>query len=118
MVEFNLKKLHELEGKERYRVQVSNKFAALDAELEINGAWETIRENLKISAKESLGYLELKKHKPWFDESYLELLDQRKQAKLRWLQDACEVDGYNLNNVRRERYFRNKKKGLSESRIN
>jgi hypothetical protein len=27
-----------------------------------------IRENIKISAKESLGYYELKKHKPWFDE--------------------------------------------------
>jgi hypothetical protein len=32
----------------------------LDAEVEINSAWETIRENIKISAKESLGYFELK----------------------------------------------------------
>jgi hypothetical protein len=24
--------------------------------------------NMKISLKESLGYYELKKHKPWFDE--------------------------------------------------
>jgi hypothetical protein len=39
----------------------------LDAEVDINRAWETIRENIKISAKESLGYYELKKHKPWFD---------------------------------------------------
>jgi hypothetical protein len=29
---------------------------------------ETLRENIKISAKESLGYYKLKKHKPWFDE--------------------------------------------------
>jgi hypothetical protein len=29
---------------------------------------ETIRENIKISVKESLGYYELKKHKPLFDE--------------------------------------------------
>jgi hypothetical protein len=64
----------------------------------IDRAWETIRENIKISAKESLGYFELKKHKPWFDEGCSELLDQRKQAK--------------LNNVRREtsRHFRNKKR--------
>jgi hypothetical protein len=27
----------------------------LDAEVEINTIWETIRENIKISAKESLG---------------------------------------------------------------
>jgi hypothetical protein len=40
----------------------------LDDEDEINIIWETIRENIKISAKESLGYYELKKHKPWFDE--------------------------------------------------
>jgi hypothetical protein len=39
----------------------------LDAEVEINSAWKTIRENIKISAKESLGYFELKKHKPWFE---------------------------------------------------
>jgi hypothetical protein len=58
MERFNLKKLNEVEGKEKYRV-VSNRFAALedlDAEVEINSIWEMIRENIKISAKESLGY--------------------------------------------------------------
>jgi hypothetical protein len=40
----------------------------LDAELEINSAWKTITENIKISAKETLGYFELKKHTPRFDE--------------------------------------------------
>jgi hypothetical protein len=49
----------------------------LDTEVDINRAWETIRENIKISAKESLGYYELKKRKPWFDEGCSELLDQR-----------------------------------------
>jgi hypothetical protein len=70
MERFNLKKLNEVEGKEQYRVEVSNRFAALedlDAEVEINSAWGMIRENIEISAKESLGYCELKKHKPWFD---------------------------------------------------
>jgi hypothetical protein len=32
----------------------------LDAEVEINTTWETIRENINISAKASLGYYELK----------------------------------------------------------
>jgi hypothetical protein len=36
----------------------------LDAEMEINSAWETIRDNINISAKDSLGYFEFKKHKP------------------------------------------------------
>jgi hypothetical protein len=78
MERFNLKKLNEVEGKEQYRVEVSNMFAALedlDAEVEINSAWEKIRENIKISTKESLGYCELKKHNPWFDEVCSDLLD-------------------------------------------
>jgi hypothetical protein len=45
MKRFNLKKLNEVKGKGQYRVAVSNRFAAmedLDAEVEINSAWETI----------------------------------------------------------------------------
>jgi hypothetical protein len=30
----------------------------LDTEVEVNKAWEAIRENIKVSAKESLGYYE------------------------------------------------------------
>jgi hypothetical protein len=71
---------------------------------------ETIRENIKISTKESLGYYEPKQHKPWLDEGCSELLDQRKHAKLQWLRDPSELNGDNLKNVRREtsRHFRNK----------
>jgi hypothetical protein len=50
MERFNLKKLNEVEGKEKYRVEVSNKFAALedlDTEVEINTIWETIRQTKK-----------------------------------------------------------------------
>jgi hypothetical protein len=71
MERFNLKKLNEVEGKEQFRVEVSNRFAALedlDAEEEINSPWETIRENIKISAEESLCYFELKKHTSWIGE--------------------------------------------------
>jgi hypothetical protein len=39
----------------------------MDTEVEMNSAWETFKENIKISAKESLCCDELK-HKPWFDE--------------------------------------------------
>jgi hypothetical protein len=118
----NLKKLNEAEGKEQFRVEVSNRFAALedlDAEVEINSAWETITENIKISAKQSLGYFELKKHKNWFEERCTKLLDQRKQAKLLWLQDPSEINGDNLNNVRREasRYYRNKKREYLKDKI-
>jgi hypothetical protein len=41
-----------------------------------------IRDIIKISDKDSLGFYELKKHKPYFDEGCSELLDERKQ--LNW----------------------------------
>jgi hypothetical protein len=79
--------LYEAEGKEQFRVEVSNRFAALedlDAEVEINSAWETIRKNIKILAEDSVGYYESKKHKAWFDERCSKLLHQRKQVKWQW----------------------------------
>jgi hypothetical protein len=58
--------------------------------VEINCTWETIRGNIKISAKESLGYVGLKKHKPWFEKD-AETYQVRGKAKLQWLQDPSEV---------------------------
>jgi len=54
----------------------------------------------------------MKQHKLWFDEKCLGLLDQRKQAKMQWVQDPSQSNIDNLSNVRREisRHFRNKKK--------
>jgi hypothetical protein len=42
----------------------------------------------------------------------LKLLDQRKRAKLQWLQDPRELNRDNLNilNCEAGRYFRNKKR--------
>ena len=59
---FNLRKLNEMEVRKQYQVQITNRFAALenlsDCE-DINRAWENIKENIKASAKESLGLHEL-----------------------------------------------------------
>jgi hypothetical protein len=89
---FNLNKLIHVEGKEQYRVEISHRFADLenlDTEVDISRARETIRKNIKISAKKSLGYYKLKKQKPSFGEGCSELLDQRNKAKLQWLQDKA-----------------------------
>jgi hypothetical protein len=56
----------------------------LDTEVDINSTWETIRENIEISAKERIRYYEFKEHEPWFNKGCSELLVQRKQAKLYW----------------------------------
>jgi hypothetical protein len=73
-----------------------------------NGAWENIKGNIKTSAKESLRLYEFKQQKPWFDEKCLRFLDERKQAKVQWLQDPNQSNADNLNNVRTEasRHFR------------
>jgi hypothetical protein len=54
---------------------------------------------------------------PWFDEECSELLDERKVAKLQWLQNPGQTNGDNLNNVRCETttIFRNKR-GKSEKK--
>ena len=52
---------------------------------DINRSWEKFKENIKISAEESLGLYELKQHRPWFDGECLGFLDQKKQAKMQWL---------------------------------
>jgi hypothetical protein len=56
---------------ENYQIKISNMFAALENltdKKNTNRAWENIKENIKTSAKESLGLYKLKQHKPWFDE--------------------------------------------------
>ena len=118
---FNLRKLKELEVKQ-YQIEIKNRFAALgniSDDGDINRAWENIKENIKTSAKESLGLHELKQHKPRFDEGCLHFLDERKQAKLQWVQDPSQRTVDNLNNVRREasRHFRKRKKAYLKAKI-
>jgi hypothetical protein len=60
-------------------------------------AWENIKENIKISAKETLGLCGQKQHKPWFDEECSQFLDQKKQAKM---QHPNQSNSDNLNNAR------------------
>jgi hypothetical protein len=51
--------LIDVKVKEKYQVEISNRFAALeclDENFDINNAWESIRENIKTSAKDNLGY--------------------------------------------------------------
>jgi len=71
---FNLRKLNELEIRKQNQIEDRNRFAAWgnsrDDE-DINRACENIKENVKTSAKGSLGMHELQQHNPWFDEECL-----------------------------------------------
>ena len=84
----DLRKLNELGVKEKYQIEIRNRFAALEnlnGDEKVNRAWENIKENIKTAAKESLGLHEWKQHKPWFDKECVDFLDQRKQAKMQWI---------------------------------
>jgi hypothetical protein len=37
-------------------------------------------ENTKISSKESLGYYELRKHRPWFDKKMLRIIRSKETS--------------------------------------
>ena len=81
---FNLGKLNEQEVRKQYQIEITNRFAALEDlsdNEDINRAWENIKENIKTSAKESLGLCELKHHKPWFDEEFLGFLVKGSRLK-------------------------------------
>jgi hypothetical protein len=90
---FDLRKLNDAEVTKQYQVKITNRFAALENfydNVNMNRAWENIRENIKTSGKESLGNYKLQQHKPWFDDECSKLIDRRKQAKLQWLQNPIK----------------------------
>jgi len=82
-------------------------------------AWESIKQNIKTSAQDSLGLQELKQHKLWFDEECLGFLNQRKQDKMQRLQDLSQSNVDNLNVLSRaaSRHCRNKKKEYLKAKI-
>ena len=117
---YNLRKQKELEVRKIYQNEIANGFAALENlhdDKDVNRTLESIKENIKSSEEESLCLHELKLHKPWFYEEFLGYLDQRKQAKMQWIQDPSLSNVDNLNNVRREvsRHFRKQKDDIPES---
>jgi len=117
-----LGKLNEPEVREQYQIEITNRFAVLENlnnDKDVNRTWENIKENIQTSAKESLGLHKLKQNKPWFDEECLGFFDQRKQAKMQWMQDPSQSNVDILNNVRCEvsRHFRDKKKAYLRAKI-
>ena len=102
---FNLKKLSAMEVRKQYHTEISNRFAALknlyDKE-DIKRAWENIKENIKISVKDTLGPYE------------------NTQTKMQWLHDPNQSNVDDLNNASHEtsRNFRNKKREYLKAKIN
>jgi hypothetical protein len=71
---FHLRKLHELEVRKKYRIEITNRFAAMENlsdDDDINRARENIKENIKTLVKDNLVLQELKQQKPQFNEECL-----------------------------------------------
>jgi hypothetical protein len=122
-LQIDLRKLNDVEVREKYQAEISNRYAALeslDGSFDINNVWESIRENIKSSAKDNLGYQKLKRNKLWFDDECSKLTVQRKQDKLQWLQNPSQINVDNLKNLRCEtrRTFRNKNREYLKGKIN
>jgi hypothetical protein len=78
MDRFNRKKLNDGEFMEQCQVTNRNKIYALgnlDDVGDINMESDAIREDIKVSAKESIGHCKTKHHKPWFDEEFSKLVE-------------------------------------------
>jgi predicted metallo-beta-lactamase superfamily hydrolase len=48
-----------------------------DEDVDISKACESIRENREASDTETIGYYNLKQHKPWFDDECSELYQRK-----------------------------------------
>jgi len=117
-----LRKLNDPDVSEQYHIEFTNRFAALENlndDEDVNRTWEHIKENIQTSAKGSLFMHELNQNKPWFDEECLGFLDQRKRAKMKFMQDPSQSNVDILKNVRHEvgRHFRDKKKAYLRAKI-
>ncbi|KAJ4449477.1 hypothetical protein ANN_00876 [Periplaneta americana] len=126
ITKFNILKLKDEEPKQNYQVEISNRFATLESsdevekELDVNSVWENIRDSIKIAPEQSIGYYETEKKKPWFDEDCCMVVQRRKQATLKFLQDPVEEKRDNYFNERREarRTLRNEKRGYLKEKLN
>ena len=122
---FDVRKLKDGEIKLQYQVQISNWFDALrtsneDAsEVDIHDTWENIRDNIKVAAGKSIGYYQVKKKKPWFDDDCSNVVERRKQAKLKFLQVPTQPNRDNYHTERREtsRTLRNKKRDYLKGKL-
>jgi hypothetical protein len=59
---FNLKRINELEVRKQHQIEIKNKFETLESlsdDKDVNKVWDRIKENIKTSAKKSLGLREM-----------------------------------------------------------
>jgi hypothetical protein len=66
---FNLQTISEIKVRKEFQIEISKRFEVLENlndSKDINRVWENIKENIKVSAKETLVLYGQKQHKRWF----------------------------------------------------
>jgi hypothetical protein len=93
---FDTEKLKTNQWKDRYQVEVSNMFEALQTvpenpkEIGVDERWEIIDQAVKDAAKATVGYRKKRKDKPWFDKDCRKSIEKRRECRLTWLQTKDE----------------------------
>ena len=55
-----------------------------------------------VAFVENIGFYEVRKKKPWFDDDCSNIVERRKQAKLKFLQNPTQFNRDNYHTERRE----------------
>ena len=86
-VQLRFRLLKEQEYKEKYNIEVKNKYEALSIleedglEEDVEKSWNTVRECIQTSMKTVLPPAEHKKKKPWMTNDILKMMKERKKCK-------------------------------------
>ena len=70
------------EIREKYTVQVDNKFAGLDQLTTIEEKWQMMKDSISKAAKEHIPTTGKKEHKRWMNKKILDLMEDRRKAKV------------------------------------
>ena len=86
---------------------------------DVNKIWETMREKIISSAKEGIGCVGKIKNKR-FDDECTDLVKQRQQARIKWLQDPNQINAEAYSELKRRTSstFRSKKQVYIKGKIN
>jgi hypothetical protein len=99
----------------KQQLEISNRFAASENSVEslgINSAWESIRDNIKTSSKENLGYYRLKHTKPQFDDECSKLIDRWKQLNY----NGCKIQAKSMEIICKIQDMNKKREYLKDKR--
>jgi hypothetical protein len=123
---FDTEKLKTNHWKDRYQVEISNMFEALQTvtenpdEIGVDERWEIIEQTVKDAVKATIDYRKKRKDKPRFDEDCRKSVEKRRECKLTWLQVKDEGSHQVFSDAAKAtgRSIRQKKAAYLKGKIN